>query len=112
MRIFLDFDGVLRRLDSPRAQLDADADCLGQFEAAALSVPEVKVVISSTWRLVHSLASVRALFPPQLAARIEGATPNLLEAEDFARHDEVLAYLASRQLRGSPWIAVDDDPEQ
>jgi hypothetical protein len=110
MRIFLDFDGVLRRQDSPRSRLDAD--CLEQFAAAVLSAPDARVVVSSTWRLVHSFASLRALFPPQLAARIEGATPNLPEAEEFARHDEVLAYLAGRQLRGSPWIAVDDDPEQ
>ena len=110
MRIFLDIDGVLRRVQSPRDRLDAD--CVEVFEAAALSAPEARVVISSTWRLIHSLDSLRALFPPQLAARIEGVTPNLPEAEEFTRHDEILAYLAARKLQGAPWVAVDDNSNE
>lgn len=107
MRIFVDFDGVLRRDSSPRERLDAD--CVARFSAAVLSRPDSRVVIASTWRLVHRLEALRRLFPADLAARIEGATPDLPEAEDYPRHDEVRAYLARQGLHGVRWIAVDDD---
>ena len=110
MRIFLDFDGVLRRLSSPKARLDAD--CVRAFEAAVLPHADARVVIASTWRLIHELKDLRALFSPALAPRIEGATPDLPEVEEHARHAEVQAYLAKKGLHGTRWIAVDDDAEQ
>lgn len=110
MRIFLDFDGVLRRESSPKDRLDAD--CVRHFEQAVLARAEARVVIASTWRLVHRLEALRKLFSPDFSARIEGVTPDLPDAEDYARHAEVRAYLAKRNLHGIRWIAVDDDPEQ
>jgi hypothetical protein len=110
MRVFVDFDGVLRRESSPRSALDAD--CIEHFAGAVLSHPEAKVVISSTWRLAYSLAALRRLFPPELAERIEGATPEELEAEEHARQVEIQSYLNRNGLHGMRWIAVDDDEEQ
>lgn len=108
-RIFLDFDGVLRRNTSPRSRLDVD--CVERFEQSVLAHDDARVVIASTWRLVHRLDALRALFSEPLRARIEGVTPNLPEVEDHARHAEIQAYLQRNRLAGSGWVAVDDDAE-
>src|SRR5688572_17649844 len=108
MKIFLDFDGVLRRDSSPKTRLDPD--CVGAFEQAVLTNPKAGVVIVSTWRLVHTLDALRRLFSPAFAARIEGVTPDASDAEEYVRHVEVMAYINKQKLHGVPWIAVDDDP--
>jgi hypothetical protein len=110
MRIFVDFDGVLRRESSPRSELEQD--CVLRFQAAVLSHPQASVVIASTWRLVHKLGVLRALFPPELARRIEGVTPDVSDAEEYVRHMEIQEYLNRKRLHAERWIAVDDDAEQ
>ena len=109
MKIFLDFDGVLRRESSSKSRLDED--CVRNFEQAVLAHPRARVVIASTWRLVHRLEALRRLFPAGLAARIEGVTPDMPDVEEFVRHAEVIGYLNRNKLQGVRWIAVDDDHE-
>jgi hypothetical protein len=48
-RVFVDFDGVLRRDGSPRERLDAD--CVERFADCVLAHDAARVVIASTWRL-------------------------------------------------------------
>jgi hypothetical protein len=110
MKIFLDFDGVLRRESSPNSRLDSD--CVRNFESAVLSHPEARVVITSSWRLVQPLDALRSLFSKELSARVEGATPDFPEVEGHPRHAEIQAYLAVHAARGTRWIAIDDDAEQ
>ena len=110
MRIFLDFDGVLRSDSSPTSRLDAD--CVEHFPNAVLSASTARIVITSTWRLVHRLDALRALFPGAVAQRIEGATADLPEVEEYVRYAEILAYLARRNLHGTPWLAVDDNADE
>jgi len=110
MKIFLDFDGVLRRESSPNSRLDSD--CVRNFESAVLSHPEARVVITSSWRLVQPLDALRSLFSKELSARVEGATPDFPEVEGHPRHAEIQAYLAVHGARGTRWIAIDDDAEQ
>ena len=108
MLIFLDIDGVLRRIGSPLDVLDAD--CLGRFEAVVRAHPQVQIVISSSWRLLYRLDDIRARFAPDIGARIIGETPWLEDRRQASRADEVLAYLAS--FDGMPrWVALDDQPE-
>jgi len=108
--VFLDFDGVLRRESSPKSQLDAD--CVENLESAVLGHKDAKVIIASTWRLVHSLDALRRLFSAGFASRIDGVTPDLPEEEEYARQAEIRAYIAKRGLQSARWIAVDDDSEQ
>ena len=106
--IFLDIDGVLRRIGSPLDMLDAD--CLGRFEAVVRAHPPVQIVISSSWRLVYGLDAIRARFAPDIGARIIGHTPWLEDRRQASRADEVLAYLAS--FAEMPrWVALDDQAE-
>ena len=107
MLIFLDIDGVLRRIGSPLDMLDAD--CLGRFEAVVRAHPAARIVISSSWRLVYGLDAIRARFAPDIGARIIGHTPWLEDRRQASRADEVLAYLASLNEM-PPWVALDDQP--
>ena len=104
--IFLDIDGVLRRIGSP---LDVfDRDCLGRFEAVVRAHPQVRIVISSSWRLLYRLDDIRARFAPDIGARIIGQTPWLEDRRQASHADEVLAYLAD--LTEPPgWVVIDDD---
>ena len=108
MLVFLDIDGVLRRIGSPLDVLDAD--CLGHFEAVVRAHPQVQIVISSSWRLLYRLEDLRARFTPDIGARIIGHTPWLEDRRQASRADEVLAYLADFDGM-PPWVALDDQPE-
>jgi len=107
--LFLDIDGVLRRQNAPRYQLEPE--CLEAFENAMLWVPEAEIVVSSSWREGFSLGELRGFFPEELRARIIGITPLALSQDGHARHREVLAYLRHHGLQDRPWIAIDDDRE-
>lgn len=108
MLIFLDFDGVLRRKQSPLYRLDAD--CVSHFEKAVRSLLEAEIVITSSWREGFSLDQMRKLFSPDIAARIVGVTPIDWRREGHYRYREVLTYLKRSGDAGQEWIALDDDP--
>lgn len=106
--LFLDFDGVLRRVDSPAGMFDAE--CLACFEDAVRNLPPCEIVISSSWREREAVRELRARFSPDIAARITAAVPFITYPADFPRHREVLAYLENRGIGGDRWIAIEDDP--
>lgn len=110
--IFLDFDGVLHSAHGD-AQLFEHVERLAQVLAP---YPEVRVVVSSSWRDVHDEEELQCfLFP--LAERLLGVTPNL---PGPLRQHEIEAWLedsAQRHAAGDPagiavsdWIAIDDMP--
>lgn len=108
--LFLDYDGVLHAVGggtAPRRYLDK----LPLLEAL-LREPEcaaIGVVISSTWRVVHTVAQLRSEFAPDLRERVIGATPQLQEHRTpFRRHEEIAAWLTQHpQTRA--WVTLDDD---
>lgn len=108
MLIFLDIDGVLRRKQSPLYHLDAA--CLRAFERVIRSLPDVQIVISSTWREAFTLDQMLGLFSPDIARRIIGVTPIAPKHDDHYRYQEVLAYLRLNRREKDPWLALDDDP--
>jgi HAD domain in Swiss Army Knife RNA repair proteins len=107
MLIFLDFDGVLRRRDSPPYRLEKPL--LDAFEAAVRRIHDGEIVITSSWREVVGLSGIRNLFSSDIAPRVVGVAPIVRFREDFPRYREVLAYLKQRKVAWQPWIAVDDD---
>ncbi len=108
MHIFLDIDGVLRRLSADPSCLEPR--CVEQFGLAVRPIEELKIVISSTWRLAMSLGELRGHFPDEIAARIVGVTPELTDDGPHVRYREIMAYLSARGIDES-WLAIDDDPE-
>ena len=106
--IFLDIDGVLRPKNSKLYQLNDE--CRQNFEETARSLPQIEIVITSSWREALSLSEMRKLFSPDIASRIIGATPVTKNREGFYRYREVLAYLKRNKKEEKQWIALDDDP--
>ena len=134
MILFLDFDGVLhhenvrlkkchpikrrhlseadRRFLTPDGRLvtgrnlfehaDRLATCLEQF-------PDVRIVISSTWREHFRPEAILRFLPQALADRVIGHTPFCGPgSEDGTRLSEVLAYVDGNGHAGEPWVALDD----
>ena len=108
MIIFLDFDGVLRRLSSSPGRFDVD--CIRNFEAAMRTLSSVSIVISSTWRTAVSLSEIRTLFSDDIASLISGKTPELDGSARYERHEEIVRYLRQNELEDAHWIAIDDKP--
>lgn len=108
MILFLDLDGVLRRETSPLYVLDDD--CRDALECAVRDLPDVRIVITSAWRIEFSLDEIRSRFSLDVASRIVGATPVSAFPTEFSRHLEVLEYLGRHGAAEEPWIAIDDDP--
>lgn len=127
--IFLDIDGVLNNLDSLRAGScsmgvgwwDGDPSREGSgFEPNSvqelkriLSATDAKIVISSTWRKLGSIETLREVFEnwdisPDL---ILGATPI---TDRGHRGTEIRHWLQSFTRNGKvvdKWIAIDDDSD-
>ncbi len=121
MWIFLDIDGVLvpeKQFDnylSTEDILKFNPTCLNEFENVLRCYPEVRVVISSSWREVFSFEVVRPLFSPDIAERVVGFTPfldsKIIHQFQYLRHQEVLEYLRQNNASAIPWVAIDDIPE-
>jgi hypothetical protein len=112
--LFLDFDGVLH----PEPCHDHPQFCrVPLFEQAMAQLPEVQIVISSTWRHGRTLEDLRRPFSPALRPRIIGMTPTLKDFVDqvhetlrrYQREAECVQWMLTN-APGTPWIAVDDCP--
>jgi hypothetical protein len=106
--LFLDFDGVLH----PVGASGMHFCCLPLLEAMLRepSHASVSIVISSTWRLAHPLARLRAFFSEDIRARIVGVTPALDDYDsEHERHEEINAWLQKAAVQR--WAALDDDIE-
>lgn len=110
--LFLDFDGVLH---PEHCHESKHFCCLPWLEGAVRRFPECKLVVTSTWRLQYPLEQLRQRFSPDVAARIDGATPRFCELTDvpdtlvgYEREAECRAWLWAHQATHLPWLAVDD----
>lgn len=105
--LFLDFDGVLH------ADLENDFSRLPDFERCLQAMPELEIVISSSWRELHPLETLKTIFRPEVRSRIIAATPVLEGGYEMGgRQREIEAFLRSARLDASnaAWVALDDIP--
>ncbi len=120
--IFLDIDGVLVKEDRPEEEIDLDADdlqtlkfdtqCANRFETIVRKYKNVKIVISSSWREIFTLNTIKSKFSDDIAARVVGATPTKsYDVDKYYRYQEVLDYLRQHGLEENPWVAIDDIAE-
>jgi hypothetical protein len=105
--IFLDFDGVLRRISSDPSVFEPSL--LTTFEAALKPFNNISIVITSTWRLVIPLSEIKGLFSKSTADYIIGVTPELHNDTSYPRYEEILSYLKINKLEKQNWVAIDDD---
>lgn len=112
MLLFLDFDGVLHQAIPYKKEEQFVR--LPLLEATLRQVPEVNVVISSSWRLQKTLAELREVFSQDIAVRIIGSTPAPYDVDptpDLRRHyrqAEIDAWLRAQKRLNEPWVALDD----
>lgn len=104
----LDFDGVLHPEPATAEQLFCSLPIL---HAVLLARPAARVVVTSDWRLVHSVETLSEMLfggLPKLRKRFAGVTPIFPEYryEYRGREREVEAWL---QTNGAiEWIALED----
>lgn len=101
--LFLDFDGALSK------GLTKDFRHRGLFESWLRLRPSVWVVVTSTWRLHHTLEELRDLFSADIRPRIVGTTP-VLEGEPLKRQAEILAWRKEHRHTGL-FVALDDQSD-
>lgn len=114
MILFLDFDGVLH----PEPCYDQEnLFChLPKLEKVLSDFPQVRIVISSTWRENRSLETLRSFFSAANRNRIIDVTPSwrdhpeLLEVIGYQRQTEIEAWLRSSSEPWLTWVAIDDKP--
>lgn len=104
--LFLDFDGVMHPGNTGTFVHEPKLAALLQ------ELPRVRLVVTSTWRLSHSLEDLRGWFSPAVAARLVDVTPELphLTESDRVRQREIEAWL--RKNPTTRWCALDDQPER
>lgn len=125
MILFLDFDGVLHP-DAVYLRLNGQVELRAEGElfmwadrlAAALQpYPGMKIVLSTSWARHLGFSRARKALPPDLAARVIGATwhsamgkgwPDYIPWDNQTRFEQIVAYL-SRLSAPVPWLAIDDD---
>jgi hypothetical protein len=113
--VFLDFDGVTHPDPCEMGRLFIN---LPLIEAVLRRFSACKIVISSSWRVVHPLDEMRGYFAVDMQSRVIGMTPQQRAsagAPGYSRQGECEAWLRSDRVwlpqdrrLGFPWIAIDD----
>ncbi len=124
--LFLDIDGVLNSHSSAtywyyktimsnkpfiRIEHELDPMCVTNLEELFRRVPELKVVISSTWRIGETTASLKVLFKdliPGLSARIIDRT--ISDPKDGPRGYEIQVWL-DENPKVERYLILDDDSD-
>ncbi|MBU9199818.1 hypothetical protein KTD31_00195 [Burkholderia multivorans] len=101
--IFLDFDGVLHPCTA------GTFIYLDRFHAFLHDHPDVRVVLSTSWRNDHPWPALLGLFALELQGRFLGVTPELDAALPAVREAEIELWRREHGFLGAPWVALDDD---
>lgn len=105
MILFLDFDGVLHPVPPTSLNLFCHVH---RLDSLLQALPDVRVVISSSWRHTHAMDSVIDSFPETLRASIIGVTPKVPHIfNPRLRYDEIRAWIKQNNYEGH-WVALDD----
>lgn len=104
--LFLDFDGVL---NTPKSWIARGPDALDDDKLSRLhqvvQATKCKVVVSSSWRILHSLAELQAFLMLDSSVVID-VTPRKLDL--WRRDEEIKAWLADHP-EVDKFAVVDDE---
>jgi hypothetical protein len=114
MLLFLGIDGVLH----PEPCFKPEQLFCRQplLEELLRPLPDVAIVVSSSWRELVNLSELRSLFSPEIAKRIIDQTPywydhpTLFEKIGYQRQTEIEAWLRQSHMPWAKWVALDDKP--
>jgi len=112
--IFLDIDGVLNReTEAPASATFSELWTSEDIELAAvqllnslIKITQARIVISSSWRLHHSVPELISLLVGRgLSGEIIGATPKM---SGESRGVEIRTWLMANARAGSAFVVLDD----
>ena len=104
--VFLDFDGVMHPVGCEPDRHFCQRDL---FEQVLREHPDVRIVITSTWRHAYPMAEIKRFFSPDIAERIVGKTSTHEdEGDEHVRYLEIRKVLQNPKVAGARWIAIDD----
>ena len=109
--IFMDFDGVTH----PWGEVE-DFRCLPLIESVIREFEEVRIVISSDWRMLFSLQKLVARFAEDIRPRVAGVTAHMLPKQGADLHGlrerESMLWLGQHEADAATaaWCAIDDAP--
>ena len=123
--LFLDIDGVLvteqsyfyweQRGDEPRKETDASRFCpiaVSNLNYLCANVPELLIVISSSWRTYYSLAQIQSFLEEEgflHGDRLIDVTQVLSLRGNDRRYREISSWLEEERTVGvKDWVAIDD----
>lgn len=116
MILFLDFDGVLHPF--PMRPSHKEFSAITPLWKILENLPELSVVISSTWRERYSFSELIALLSAHggegFSKRFVGVTPILESTSDYVpgiRQREIEAWLANNVPENTPYVILDDIEE-
>lgn len=110
--LFLDFDGVVHHFfplpveDERQNAYFYYLPALEKVIREFLPLLEIKIVISSSWRKLHSLDKLREPFSEDIRPLVISTTPDL---GTYLRFEEITQWLAANDIVDE-WIALDDTP--
>lgn len=108
--LFLDFDGVTH----PQPCFHENVFCRLHLIESVLrerELRDVQIVISSSWRQIHSLDDMREFFSQDIQGRVVGVTPDIWDpalSQVFVREHECQAWMQTNRPPGTAWLAIDD----
>ena len=112
MIIFLDFDGVLHPffpLPDNTDEQNAHFCDVPALAGVLARHPDVKVVVTSSWRNKYDIPELKKLLGPVVGARVVGKTPSVQSSNSpGARAREIEMYLAASDDPTQLWVALDD----
>ena len=106
MYVFLGIEGVLRPHNGIPDIFDVSAR--QYFGAVMIKHQQWKIVLTSSWRLQHSMEHIKSLFPTKIRPLIAGATPDLGTTTGSYKQTEIEYYLLQKNCEKQQWIAIDD----
>lgn len=115
MILFLDFDGVLHT--DPCPSPDRHFEHAARLAHTLAAFPAVDIVFSTSWRHHFSVEALSQRLPPELQARVLGATPGsslqlgVMARHPYRRQAECLAWLSDNGIPDWRWLALDDRPD-
>ncbi|UQV45036.1 hypothetical protein KIV45_25460 [Janthinobacterium lividum] len=116
MILFLDFDGVLHPF--PMTSTSSHFSATPSLWTILEKIPEISVVITSTWREQFSLAQLVELLKghggEHFSNRFIGVTPIMESTTDYVpgiRQQEIESWLVENEVTDEPYIILDDIEE-
>lgn len=111
MYIFLDIDGVLNRQSDWKRSFSLNDDCCYWFNTLIQGIPDVKIVLSSTWRNGIARDGSRAAHIEDLMSKLAEAGINTIDktatSPDGFRNKEIDYYLRRHPV--DSYIILDDE---